>query len=242
MSMNVRTPPFDDVRVRQAVNYAVDRRAYTELVGGSDLADATCQFVPPGFPNYAPECRYTLEPNPGGAYTAPDLARARRLIEQSRTAGMDVTVWTIPSHETTGEFFVSLLRRLGYRSTLRVHKDIGAYFQLIFDPRTRPQMALSAWGADTGAPSQFAGLYTCDWPGSLTGYCDRGFETRVDAALAARGPEAGARWKEAYSYLAEAAPAVPLVNHRTVVFVSDRVGNYEQHPSWLSLLDRLWVR
>ena len=153
---------------------------------------------------------------------------------------MKVTVGSTAG--SSGRYFAALLRDLGYRSTLRVHQDIAAYFQMIFDPRTRPQMALSAWGADTGAPSQFAGPYTCDWKDSLTGYCDRGFETRVDAALAARGPQAGARWKEAYAYLADAAPAVPLVNHRTVVLVSDRVGNFQHHPSWLSLLDRLWVR
>ncbi|MCQ7029875.1 ABC transporter substrate-binding protein, partial [Escherichia coli] len=85
-----RTPPFDDLGVRRALNYAVDRRAVADLTGGPDLADPTCQILPPGFPNYAPTCRYTLDPDPGGAWTAPDLARARRLIAQSGTAGMEV--------------------------------------------------------------------------------------------------------------------------------------------------------
>ena len=101
-------------------------------------------------------------------------------------------------------------------------------------------MALSAWGADTGAPSQFAGLFTCDWPArasldTATAASKRASTRRSRHA----GPEAGARWKEAYTYLADAAPVVPLVNHRNVVLVSDRVGNYQHHPFVVSLLDRL---
>ena len=106
MFLNVRTPPFDDLGVRQALNYAVDRRAVADLTGGPDLADPTCQILPPGFPNYVPTCRYTLDPDPGGAWTAPDLARARRLIGQSGTAGMEVTVWTPRPARATGQYFV----------------------------------------------------------------------------------------------------------------------------------------
>jgi hypothetical protein len=45
-----------------------------------------------------------------------------------------------------------------------------------------------------------------------------------------------------YRRLADAAPAVPLVNRRIVTFVSRRVGNHQHHPMWGTLLDQLWVR
>jgi peptide/nickel transport system substrate-binding protein len=83
MLMNVRSPPFEDERARQALNYAVDRREVAELAGGAEVARPTCQVLPPGFPGYRPRCRYTVNPNPAGTWTAPDLAMAKRLIRES---------------------------------------------------------------------------------------------------------------------------------------------------------------
>ena len=73
-------------------------------------------------------------------------------------------------------------------------------------------------------------------------FCDRGIEARIAAARAARGLQSLALWKDVYQRLADAAPAVPLVNRRTAVLVSRRVGNYQQHPLYGPLLDQLWVR
>ncbi len=241
MFLNVRTPPFDDPRVRQALNYAVDRRVIADFYGGPDRADPTCQILPPGFPNYAPACRYTLNPDPSGAWTAPDLDRARRLIARSGTAGMEVTVWMPRSERATGQYFASLLRRLGYRTRLRMTAPLS-YFDRVLDPSTRAQIGASGWGADYAAPSNYMVLFTCDGGFNLSRFCDRGLERRVDAARAANGPEAGTRWKDAYAYIEDAAPAVPLLNTRDAVLLSDRAGNYQHHPLWIVLLDQLWVR
>ncbi len=93
MALNVNVPPFNNLKARQAVNYAVDRGTYVKIFGGPSLAQPSCQVLPPNFPGYKPYC--PLHPatrSADGKWTAPDLAKARSLVKQSGTQGAHVAV------------------------------------------------------------------------------------------------------------------------------------------------------
>jgi len=247
MFLNVTQPPFDEVQVRRALNYAVDRDRIQEIAGGDNLAEATCQIVPTGFPAYKPSCRYTTRPGASGAWNGPDLPRARRMIERSGTTGMKVTVWTYEEKRAYGAYFASLLRRLGYRSTLRVSKDYGAHRGAVGDPATRAQIGIEGWQGDIAVPSNFAVPFMCEPDSGLSGanlarFCDRSIDAQAAAARRATGTESNALWQNVYERIEAEAPAVPLVNRREVTVVSQRVGNFQHHPMWGTLLDQLWVR
>ena len=240
MWMNVETHPFDDPRVRRAINYAVDRKRMVALAGGADLADPACQMLPVSFPGYEPSCRYTEHPGPAGIWTGPDMATARRLIEASGTRGTRITVWGYEQKRPISSYFAALLRRLGYRTSLRIYPNYFEYYNAFATPRARAQIGLNGWTADTAAPSTFATPFVC--VPNETKFCDRDLKARIEQARAAPGPEANARWKDVFRRLDNAAPIVPLVNHRTLTIVSKRVGNFQHHPFWGPLYDQLWVR
>ena len=73
-------PPFDNLKVRQAVNYAIDREAIVRIYGG--LGRPTENVLPPTYPQYKKLTVYTY-----------DLAKAKQLIKQSGTAGQTVDVY-----------------------------------------------------------------------------------------------------------------------------------------------------
>ncbi len=75
IGLNVNEPPFDDPKVRQAMNYAIDLRGIAENVLDNRVSQAT-GVIPPGFPSYNQNVRgYTYNP---------DLAR--ELLESSTYA------------------------------------------------------------------------------------------------------------------------------------------------------------
>src|SRR5205814_10317358 len=90
-AMNTTLPPFGDIRVRQAVNFATDRGKLLETYGKL-AARITCQDLPPNFQGYVPYCPYTLNPG-GGQWTAPDMDRALQLMKDAGSPNTRVAVW-----------------------------------------------------------------------------------------------------------------------------------------------------
>ena len=255
--LNTRVRPFNVLAARQALNAAIDRNKLIQLIGGSLTAQPTCQVLPPALPGYRPYCPYTLNPGPGGVWTAPDLARAERLVRASGTRGARVTVVTgafgtkIPDR-TTGHYLVSVLDQLGYRASLRVVTNPDAYARRLYDSRQRTQAGWFSWYQDYPAPSDFISpLLTCQSfiPGNplnlnAAEFCNRRIDAQVNQALTLqpRNPNAAAaRWARIDRQIADQAPWVPIYNPRSLVMLSARVGNYQFDPYWSLLIDQLWV-
>jgi YVTN family beta-propeller protein len=233
--LNTRAAPFDDVRVRRAVNYAFDQQALARRTG---LGSApTCQIVPPDFPAYKPICPY----GSGGSAGA---VRARQLAGSS--AGKPVTVWVPPPRVTEGRYMVSVLDALGLRARLKVAGSIDAYFNSVNDPKSRVQVGWYPWVADY--PSQIgflASLFSCAEFVLPTRFCDPQVQRTLAQATAAEAqnpPAAPALWQKAERQILAQGPIVPIDNPQDANFVSKRVGDFQYHPQWGVLLDQLWVR
>ena len=246
--VNVRARPFDDPRVRRALNYAIDRRRMVKLAGGGGLAGLSCQILPPGLPGYTPTCQYTRDATPGGSWSAPDLARARRLIAASGSRGARVQVWGFPKYAAVTRYAGEVLRRLGYQVRVRI-LPLPVYFDYVNDSRHHAQVGLTGWIDDFLTPSSFFDPFRCAQfaRDSITNanpsqFCDRGLDAAYAAALAARGTDANARWAALDRRVLAASPAIPVFNRRTLLLVSDRLGNAQMHQELGPLLDQFWVR
>jgi ABC-type transport system substrate-binding protein/DNA-binding SARP family transcriptional activator/streptogramin lyase len=253
--MNTRVAPFDRVSVRRALNFAIDRRRIVNFAGGALAAQPTCQVLPPTLAGYKPYCPYTLNPNSSGAWTAPNLVEARRLVDSSGTRGMKVTLWMQPNDQTNptakiGPYLVSVLHQLGYRASLRVTNNL---YPTVSNSRSRVQIAWFNWLADYPAPSDFiAFLLTCGSfvPGSTTNlneaeFCSRKIDREIRAARALEATDPGVAsdaWRRIDRQITDQAPWLPLYNPRLTLVTSSRVGNFQYHPFFLLLLDQLWVR
>jgi peptide/nickel transport system substrate-binding protein len=246
--LNVRVPPFDDVRVRRALNYAVDRRRVVGLAGGGGLAGLTCQVIPPGLPGYAPACPFTRDATPGGGWSGPDLARARRLVAASGTRGTTVHVWGLPKYAAVARYTGAVLRRLGYRADVRV-LALGPYFDRINDSRNRAQVGFIGWIDDFLTPSSFFDPLSCSnlirasaVNENPSEFCDHAVDAAAAAAVGTHGVQSDARWAALDRKVTAASAVIPLFNRRTMLLVSDRVGNPEMHLELGPLLDQFWVR
>ena len=242
--LNTKRPPFDDVRARQAVAYAVDRGRLVEGFGGGEFAAPACQLLPPNFPGYDRYCPHTASPTEGGAWTAPDLERARRLVAESGTKGMRVDVVGLAE---SGGFTAmttvlnETLRRLGYR-TFPQWLPFEAFLDA-FPDVARAEASQQGWLLDYPAASGFMSvLLSCT--GNPYGCNDPAVDRRLRHAreLQARNhPGAKEAWTRLERYVVDQAIVVPVITPNATNFVSKRVRNYQRHPVYGMLISQVWL-
>jgi peptide/nickel transport system substrate-binding protein len=196
-------------------------------------------------PGYRRYCPYTADPDSSGDWKAPDLEKARALVAASGTKSERIVVWTFPFFGKEGRYFVSLLRRLGYRAQLKELEDRQTYFATL-NRTPSVQAGLAGWFNAHVAADWFETL-NCDFVFNWAHFCDRRFDREVKrlAAAQAYDPAADAALAARLDReIVDRAPWVPLFTPSFADFASQRVGNYQTntHVSDSVLLDQLWVR
>jgi peptide/nickel transport system substrate-binding protein len=253
LPMNTRMAPFNNEMARQAVNWAVDRNAAVRLYGGPKLASPACSDIPPGLvQGFTSTCQYTQGGGP--AWTAPDLAKAKQLVQQSGTAGQQVAlvVQNDTVNKAIGEYVQSVLNQIGYKATLKPLSP-NIEFTYIQNTKNKVQIALTQWYQDYPAAADFDNvLLSCAsfHPGSdasinVAGFCDKQYEALLKQALTAdqtNKTAATALWSQVDQLAMAKSPIAPLFNPKLIDFVSKRVGNYQFSKEFYMDVDQLTVK
>lgn len=232
--MNTRRAPFDDVRVRRAVNLAVDRRAMAAAFG--DQAAPTARVLPPVVPGH----------RDAGEVAAPDTAAARRLVRQAGAAGATVTVWgntREPSASVTRRM-ARTLTAIGLRPRVRLW-DRRALLAELADPGAPSGIGYARWRNDFPDGADWFSLLlsgSAIRPGANLNYAlldDDGVNRLIARAEATWDPALRAeRWWQVERAVAALAPWVPIANGVRTDVLSPRVGGYVAHQ----LYGFLWMR
>jgi peptide/nickel transport system substrate-binding protein len=253
-ALNTKTAPFDNLKARQAINYAADRNAYVKIGGGPSLAVPSCQILPPNFPGYQPYCPFTSGTGTT-KWVGPDLVKAKALVKASGTAGMKVVVntGTDSFSVAAGQQMVSDLNAIGYKASIQsLNNGIQYPFVQNSNNNSKWQVAWSDWFQDYPAASDFLNvLLGCgsihphsDASPNIAEFCNPAIQAQMNQARTlGETNQAGANalWAQVDHEVTNQAPWVTMFNPKQIDLLSSKVHGYQWNPQWYILIDQQWL-
>jgi peptide/nickel transport system substrate-binding protein len=233
--MNTKTKPFSSQLAREAVVYGLDRTALAKEAAG--FLVPACFFLPNqiiGHPTGA--CPY------GPASAAPNLAKAKALVQQSGMAGTPVTVWgenASPRKEYI-DTYTQELNAIGFKATEKLIAR-ATYFTTIGNAKTpNLQTGFADWQMDFPNPSDFYLLLDAR---SIQPVNNQNFgqvnDPHIQAALgtlygapASKLSAVARQWQALDTYEAQKAYTAVYGYNKSPSFVSNRInfGSLVFHP------------
>ena len=169
---NNTRPPFDDVRVREAVSLAIDRQNIVDYVTKLGESPAAL-FVPPGMPGYAPPSSKIRK----------DIERARELLAEAGYPGgkglkeVGILFNSQDTHRKIAEAIADQLRRNLGIQVKAYNQEWQAYqattLKLDYD------MARAGWIGDYSDPKTFLDLWVTKGGNNQTGYSNPTYDSLI---------------------------------------------------------------
>ena len=232
VAINTRRPPLDDVRVRRAINHAVNKVPIVKLVY-QGLGIPAHGPLPPTMWSYEPNVkRYPYDPK-----------AARALLEEAGVPKVRVFRFLAPSTprsylpdpEKVARVIQRNLAEVGIRTEL-VLQEFSVHQQAAQDGKH--DLVLHGWVGDNGDPDNFLYvLFDRDnaVPGSAKNLAfyedDRVHGLLMAAQQTMNRPERDAFYRRVQEHIASDAPWVPVAHSEIVVASHDRVKGLVLHPN-----------
>ncbi len=203
--------PFDDKRVRQALNHAIDREAFigTILPEGADIA--TALVVPT-----------TIGWNGDVEAPAFDPEKAQALLEEAAADGVAVDTPVLlvgrtgnfPGATELFEALQAMLADVGFNVELQMVEvaEHEGYYSKPF-PEDRGPILVGAQHDNARGDPVFSMYFKYHSDGRQSGISDERADELIDQATAATGDERAALWSELFAHLHDEVVADALLFH-----------------------------
>jgi ABC-type transport system substrate-binding protein len=235
--MNVRVKPFDDKRVRQALNYALDKSHSVKLLGGAALASHG--LLIPGVAGRDE----SLAPYPH------DPAKARALLAEAGYPNGFAIEYAIMADEEAERLALSMqadLAAVGVRMRI-TRMSLATFGAAIGNPRG-PAFSKIGWLGDFPDPTSFldpkfhSRSITEESSTNDTFYSNPELDALLDTARAEPDPaKRAALYQRAERILYDDAPWIWDYHQQMVEVVQPYVAGYAPHPVWLRDYTSAWL-
>lgn len=216
--------PFDNVKLRQAVNYAIDREAIVKIIGGTLSRSPWSQIL-------SENLLYGQSPD----VYAMDVAKATQLVKDSGVATpINITLANFadnPAPQVSASI-KETLEAIGFKVTVKA-LSADVYYGFLADPKSDYNIGVAGWGEDyADAITYYKPLLLCGQGSNYGQFCDKGFDAKVNEinALPDGADRNGQFAQLSTDTAANLAPWATLDLRRKVSFISNRLGNYVWGP------------
>ena len=224
VTMNVKTPPFDNVKVRQAVNHAINKERIVRIINGR--AVPANQPLPPSMPGYAKDYQ-------GYAYD-PEKAKAL-LAEAGQGSGFTTELYAMNTDPTPriAQAIQQDLAAIGITAEIKALAQANVIEAGGNGSAPMIWSGGMAWIADFPDPSNFYGpILGCG--GAVQGgwnwswYCNEELDNQAAEADAMFDPaqktEREEKWRGIFLKIMEDVPWAPVFNEQRFTMRSPRMG------------------
>ncbi|GIH15561.1 ABC transporter substrate-binding protein [Rugosimonospora africana] len=227
LAMNVTRPGLSDLRVRQAIEYAVDKKSVQVAAGGVIGGDPATTLITPGI---AGRADYDLYPaGPDG-----DPAKAKQLLAQAGHASdlkLTLLVQDDQLNVGYGEAVQQGLKRVGIEVTLKP-EEYDAWTADVTNDKGDYDLAISGWQPDfPSANGNIEPLFASSEIGgggfNLSRYSQPQADGLIQQATGETDPaKAQALWAQADKRIMQDAPVVPLLYTKNSFLHGSGVQNF----------------
>ncbi|MCL2562829.1 MAG: ABC transporter substrate-binding protein [Oscillospiraceae bacterium] len=225
--LNNAVPPLDDVRVRQALSYAVDVQQIMDIVADG-MGHPLGSGVHPGFTRYFHEGLVGFYPH--------DPDRARELLAEAGLAdGFDLTI-TVPSnytpHVITAEVLVEQLRAVGVNASIDL-VEWAWWLSEVNNARQFEATVIGIAARDLTARSMLE-RWVSDNGRNFINFDSPAYDAVFAAAQAATdGAEQVRLYREAQEILAREAASVYLQDLTNLVAINAQLAGWRFYPLYV---------